>query len=111
LDTYPYGGTTTTCEALYMGVPLVTLAGRTHASRVGQSLLSRIGRTEWVARDAQEFIRIARVLAEDREGLAKLRGVLRAEMERSPLMDEAMFAREMGELLEAMWTDWCAHTD
>lgn len=111
LDTYPYGGTTTTCEALYMGVPLVTLAGRTHASRVGQSLLTRIGRTEWVARDAQEFIRIARVLAEDREGLAKLRGVLRAEMERSPLMDEAMFAREMGEVLEAMWTDWCAHTD
>ena len=107
LDTYPYGGTTTTCEALYMGVPVVTLGGRTHASRVGQSLLTRIGRNEWVARDAQEFIRIAVGLANDRPGLDRLRAGLRAEMRASPLMDETAFAQVMGAAFESMWRTFC----
>lgn len=105
LDTYPYGGTTTTCEALYMGVPVVTLAGRTHASRVGLSLLDRIGRAEWAARDGQEFVDIAVGLAKDRARLAELRRSLRSEMERSPLMDEAGFAKEFEEALGRMWRD------
>ena len=111
LDTYPYGGTTTTCEALYMGVPVVTLAGRTHASRVGQSLLTRIGRPEWVARDGEDFVRIASGLAADRPGLARLRVSLRGEMERSPLMDEKGFAEGMGQAFEVMWKEWCGRPD
>lgn len=103
LDTYPYGGTTTTCEALYMGVPVVTLAGRTHASRVGQSLLTRIGRPEWVAHEGREFVRIAVGLAQDRPGLDRLRSGLRAEMLASPLMEETAFAQAMGSAFEAMW--------
>ena len=107
LDTYPYGGTTTTCEALYMGVPVVTLAGRTHASRVGQSLLTRIGRAAWVAHDGQEFVRIAVGLANDRAGLDRLRAGLRAEMRASPLMDETAFAQAMGAAFESMWRTFC----
>lgn len=107
LDTYPYGGTTTTCEALYMGVPVVTLAGRTHASRVGQSLLTRIGRPEWVAHDDKEFVRIAVDLANDRPALDRLRSGLRSEMRASALMDEPAFARAMGLALESMWKAYC----
>ena len=107
LDTYPYAGTTTTCEALYMGVPVVTLAGRTHASRVGKSLLARIGKGEWVAAEGAEFVRIAASLASDRAALARLRGSLRATMETSPIRDEAGFAREMGKVLAQMWSEWC----
>ena len=59
LDTYPYNGTTTTCEALWMGVPVLTLAGRTHVSRVGVSLLSRCGMADWIARDERHFVQIA----------------------------------------------------
>jgi predicted O-linked N-acetylglucosamine transferase (SPINDLY family) len=107
LDTSPYGGTTTTCEALYMGVPVVTLAGRTHASRVGQSLLTRVGHPEWVAHDGPEFIRIAAALASDRPARARLRTTLRAEMQASPLMDQASFARSMEKALVSMWQDYC----
>lgn len=106
LDTYPYGGTTTTCEALHMGVPVVTLAGRTHASRVGQSLLTRIGRSAWVAHDGREFVRIAAGLAKDRPGLDRLRSSLRAEMQASPLMDEPAFAQAMGSAFESMWWEY-----
>jgi protein O-GlcNAc transferase len=107
LDTSPYGGTTTTCEALYMGVPVVTLAGRTHASRVGQSLLTRVGHPEWVAHDGPGFVRIAAGLAKDRPALARLRDGLRSEMRTSPLMDEATFVRAMEKALESMWHDYC----
>lgn len=107
LDTYPYGGTTTTCEALYMGVPVVTLAGRTHASRVGQSLLTRVGHPEWVAHVGPEFVRIAAGLAKDRPALARLRDALRAEMQASPLMDETAFARAMEKAFESIWHDYC----
>jgi predicted O-linked N-acetylglucosamine transferase (SPINDLY family) len=107
LDTYPYGGTTTTCEALYMGVPVVTLAGRTHASRVGQSLLTRVGHPEWVAHDGPEFVRIAAGLASDHPTLERLRKGLRAEMQASRLMDEKGFARAMETALLSMWNDYC----
>jgi predicted O-linked N-acetylglucosamine transferase (SPINDLY family) len=107
LDTYPYGGTTTTCEALYMGVPVVTLAGRTHASRVGQSLLTRVGHPEWVAHDGPEFVRIAAGLASDHPTLELLRKGLRAEMQASRLMDEKGFARAMETALLSMWHDYC----
>jgi predicted O-linked N-acetylglucosamine transferase (SPINDLY family) len=81
LDTYPYHGTTTTCEALWMGVPVVTLAGKEHRSRVGASLLGAIGRAEWVARSADEFAAIAARLAGDAARLSEERPALREARE------------------------------
>ena len=93
LDTFPYHGTTTTCEALWMGVPVVTLAGRTHASRVGVSLLSNIGLRFLATTDRSQYIAAAASLAADRHRLAELRATLRDRMLRSPLMAAPAFAR------------------
>src|SRR5208282_5617580 len=86
LDTFPYHGTTTTCEALWMGVPVVSLVGRTHVSRVGMSLLSCVGLAELVAHSAKEYVSIAAALANDLPRLGELRGRLRSQMQGSPLM-------------------------
>jgi predicted O-linked N-acetylglucosamine transferase (SPINDLY family) len=89
LDTYPYHGTTTTCEALWMGVPVVTLIGKTHASRVGLSLLAAIGCPELAAEAASEYIHIAVELAGDHSRLRYYRENLRSMMATSPLMQAA----------------------
>ncbi|MGB8169477.1 MAG: tetratricopeptide repeat protein [Chthoniobacteraceae bacterium] len=109
LDTYPYHGTTTTCEALWMGVPVVTLAGQTHASRVGASLLSSVGLAECVAASDEEYLQIAVSLANDLPRLAALRSTLRPRMEASPLMDAPRFVREMESVFRDTWRSWCAH--
>jgi predicted O-linked N-acetylglucosamine transferase (SPINDLY family) len=103
LDTFPYAGTTTTCDTLWMGVPVVTLAGATHVSRVGVSLLKAVGLAELVARDADDYVRIAAELAADRDRLAALRQGLRERMARSPLVDAAGYARRFQALLESAW--------
>jgi len=105
LDTYPYNGTTTTCEALWMGVPVVTQAGRRHASRVSASLLESIGLGELVAESEEGFAEIAAALARDPERLASLRRGLRERMESSPLRDEKGFAAAFGNVLEEMWLE------
>lgn len=105
LDSFPYNGTTTTCEALWMGAPVVTLAGDRHASRVGASLLHSMGLDSLVARDADEFVRIAAGLAGDLAALARLRAGLRERLKRSPLMDETGFVRELEEAYLLMWRD------
>ena len=87
LDTFPYNGTTTTCEAMWMGVPVVTLAGQAHRSRVGMSLLSSVGLGDLVARDPDEYLSVAAGLAADRQRLNIYRQTLRERMQRSPLMD------------------------
>ncbi len=87
LDTFPYHGTTTTCEALWMGVPVITLVGDRHASRVGLSLLTAIGHSEWVATSADSYINRAIELAQDAARLTALRASLRGEMSRSALLD------------------------
>ncbi|MEA2734605.1 MAG: protein O-GlcNAc transferase, partial [Humisphaera sp.] len=102
LDTFPYHGTTTTCEALWMGVPVVTLAGRTHASRVGVSLLTSIGLTDLIAADEEGYIAAAARLADDRTTLAQIRATLRARMRRSPLMAGVRFTRAWESALRAM---------
>lgn len=93
LDSYPYHGTTTTCEALFSGVPVITLAGTEHASRVGASLLHAIGRSEWIAGSPEQFATIASTLASDRQALLATSTVLREQAASSSLCDGAAFAR------------------
>jgi predicted O-linked N-acetylglucosamine transferase (SPINDLY family) len=107
LDTYPYCGTTTTFEALHMGVPVVTQKGLSHASRVGMSILERLGRPEWIASDEEGYVEIATLLAADRSTLSSVRSGLRAELERSSLMDRTRFAADFSSALRQMWIEWC----
>lgn len=108
LDTFPYHGTTTTCEALWMGVPVVTLLGDSHVSRVSASLVTAVGHREWIARDEDDYVGIAVQLASDRSRLATLRAGLRGEMAASPLMDHPGQARRFGNALRDCWRDWCS---
>ena len=107
LDTTPYNGTTTTCEALWMGVPVVTLVGDRHMARVGASLLTAAGHPEWIAADATEYVSHAVKLAGNPELLAVLRTGLRADLRRSPLLDHAGQAGRFGAALRACWQNWC----
>jgi predicted O-linked N-acetylglucosamine transferase (SPINDLY family) len=93
LDTFPYHGTTTTCEALWMGVPVLTLAGSTHVSRVGVSLLHNAGIPELIASSADEYLALARRLAGDSALRAGIRANLRQRVSNSVLCDAAGFAR------------------
>jgi predicted O-linked N-acetylglucosamine transferase (SPINDLY family) len=108
LDTFPYHGTTTTCEALWMGVPVVSLAGDRHASRVGASLLRAIGHPEWVAADWEDYATKAAALAAEPAKLAAIRAGLRDELRRSPLLDHAGQAARFSAALRAMWREACA---
>ncbi|MCG2720608.1 MAG: tetratricopeptide repeat protein [Thermodesulfovibrionales bacterium] len=107
LDPFPYNGTTTTCEALWMGVPVITLEGNRHASRVGVSLLSNIGLSELVAKLEQEYVEKAVDLANDLGRLKSLRGRLRDMMARSPLMNAKGFALNLEDCYRRMWEAWC----
>jgi protein O-GlcNAc transferase len=95
LDTFPYHGTTTTCEALWMGVPVITLAGITHASRVGVSLLSNIGLQDFIATTHDEYIDIAIRLSTDIKKLQSLRFDLRKRMLQSPLTNASRFVTNL----------------
>ncbi|MBA4137968.1 MAG: hypothetical protein C0518_11680 [Opitutus sp.] len=107
LDTFPYHGTTTTCEALWMGVPVVTLLGDRHLSRVSASLLTALDRTEWIAPTRADYVRIAAGLAAQRDGLRATRAGLRDEMRRSALMDYSAQAARFGAALRRCWQSWC----
>ena len=108
LDTFPYNGTTTTCEALWMGVPVVALAGDRHMARVGMSLLTQAGLPELIAADESGYVRIATQLAADTDRLVRLRGELRDRIVRSPLCDGAGFTRALEATYRTMWRDWIA---
>jgi predicted O-linked N-acetylglucosamine transferase (SPINDLY family) len=108
LDTFPYNGTTTTCEALWMGVPVVTVAGRLHAGRVGASLLTRIGCTEFIAADLTGYMQLARALAHDPERLTLYRGTLRPRLVASPLCDARAFTCGLEQAYQTMWRGYCA---
>ena len=95
LDTFPYNGTTTTCEALWMGVPVVTRAGDVHMARVGASLLHAAGLDELVARNAQQYVEIAVALANDTARRCELHAGLRTRLAASPLLDHAGFTRRL----------------
>lgn len=98
LDTYPYNGTTTTFESLWMGVPVVTMAGERHAGRVGKSILSRLGRYEWIGDSPDDFINKAVSLAENTQELEKIRNTLREQLAVSTLCDYHKFAAQMEEV-------------
>jgi len=108
LDCFPYQGTTTTCEALWMGVPVVTLAGDRHASRVGASLLTAAGHPEWIASSPEEYARIAARLSADPDRLRALRTGLRDDLLGSPLMDYGAQAAHFGAAVRSCWAAWCA---
>ena len=108
LDPFPYGGGTTTCDALWMGVPVVSLAGKTAVGRSGASILCNIGLPELVAHDADHYVRIAAELAGDFPRLSNLRATLRERMQHSPLMDGPRFARHVEMAYVAMWQIYVA---
>ena len=107
LDSFPYHGTTTTCETLWMGVPVVTLAGNSHVSRVGVSLLTNVGLPQLIAQAPEHYIQIAADLASNLPRLADLRSSLRERMKRSGLMDCPSYARDVESAFRTIWHRWC----
>ncbi len=107
LDPFPYNGGITTCDGLWMGVPIITLSGRTAVGRAGRSILSNIGLSKLIANSPQEYKRIAVELANDLPRLRELRSSLRRRMQRSPLMDAPRFARDVESAYRQMWRKWC----
>lgn len=110
LDSFPYHGTTTTCETLWLGVPWITLAGKTHVSRVSASILSVIGCAELIAHSAEEYSAKAIELANDLPRLNHYRTTLRAKMQASPLLDRKSFVAKLEQAYRDAWRTWCAST-
>lgn len=108
LDPFPLTGGTTTCDVLWMGVPLVSMVGESFKSRMGTGILSYLGRTEWLALSLEDYVRIAQELASDLQALNTTRSNLRAEMENSSVMREDIFNHHFGEGLRLMWIEWLA---
>jgi len=106
LDPFPYSGGLTTIEALWMGVPVVTLPGRTFAGRHSLAHLTAVGLSETVARDAEHYVELAVELAEDRARLAGLRAGLRQRVAESPLCDGRQAAAHLMQLLRQAWVAW-----
>jgi len=107
LDTFPYNGTTTTCESLWMGVPVISLRGETHVSRVGFSILTVAGLGELSAGTQEEYVEKAIELACDHEKRERLRSGLRSLMSSSPLLDSRGFVSDFERQLRKMWARWC----
>jgi predicted O-linked N-acetylglucosamine transferase (SPINDLY family) len=107
LDTLPYNGHTTSLDSLWMGVPVVTLVGKTLVGRAGLSQLTNLGLSELSARTPEEFVKLAADWAGDLPRLAELRGTLRDRMAASPLMDAKLFARDIETAYRSMWQTWC----
>jgi protein O-GlcNAc transferase len=107
LDTLPYSGHTTSLDAYWMGVPVVTLVGETVVGRAGLSLASNLELHDWVANDPAQFVQIATRFAEDPSSLGQLRGELRQRLLRSPLMDAAGFTRDLEAAYRRAWRSFC----
>jgi predicted O-linked N-acetylglucosamine transferase (SPINDLY family) len=107
LDPLPYNGITTTCDALWMGVPVVTLTGSTAAGRAGASVLIAAGLPDLVGHTPEQFVEIAKELANDILRLKSLRANLRQQTIQSPLMDASKFTEQMERAYRDVWTQWC----
>ncbi len=107
LDTIPYNGHTTTLDALWMGVPVVTRVGKTVVGRAGWTHLYNLGLMELVAHSDEEFVKQAVELGNDLKKLENLHQTLRTRMEKSPLMDGKRFAGNMEKAYRQMWHAWC----
>lgn len=107
LDTFPYNGTTTTCEAMWMGRPVITLRGGRHAARVGSSLLAQVGRSDWIAQSTEEYVRIATALASAPEAMRAHAAELRPRMSASTMLDHPQQSRRFAETLRNCWRERC----
>jgi predicted O-linked N-acetylglucosamine transferase (SPINDLY family) len=107
LDSFPYNGHTTSLDSFWMGVPVVTLVGRTVVGRAGLSQLTNLGLPELIAQTPEQYVHIAAELAGELPRLAELRRTLRARMEASPLMDAPRFAGNIEAAYRRMWRNWC----
>jgi predicted O-linked N-acetylglucosamine transferase (SPINDLY family) len=107
LDPFPYNGHMTSCDAFWMGVPVVSLRGRSSVGRGGVSLLSNLGMTECLADNADQYVSIASEMASDLPRLASIRASLRQRMQASPLCDAARFTRSVEAVYRDAWQGWC----
>ena len=110
LDPFPYSGGLTTCEALWMGVPVVTMPGETFAARHAGSHLSNVGLTDWVVETPEQYVALVERWCGDLTGLADLRDGLRPRVKSSPLCDAPRFARNLEAAYRRMWRTWCETT-
>lgn len=111
LDPYPYSGCLTTCESLWMGVPVVTLPGPTFAGRHSASFLTATGLEDWIAADENDYVRIVSEQSADQKGLSELRQKLRQTMAESPLCDSDQFAAHLAKALNTMWLEKTARVE
>jgi predicted O-linked N-acetylglucosamine transferase (SPINDLY family) len=107
LDTYPYNGTTTTCEALLMGVPVITVEGDIHLSRVGVSLLKAVGHPEWIASTSEDMLVRAVTTALNRPRTKAMRQTLRAEFKASIICNNEEQSKRFAAALITLWETWC----
>lgn len=107
LDTFPYNGTTTTMDALWMGVPVLSVTGDRYCAHMAEAVLNQAGLQDWVAKDKQDYIRLALKHASDPARLETLRSGMREQLLNSPLLDAPLFAKDFGEALRGMWKKWC----
>ena len=111
LDTFPYGGMTTTLDALWMGVPVVSLVGQRNLGRAGLSILSNVDLADFAVTSVDAYVESAVRTAQDSAKLARLRGELRSRMQASPLLDAAGFTRKIEQAFRTMWVEWCRRHD
>jgi protein O-GlcNAc transferase len=111
LDPFPYNGGITTCDSLYMGVPVVSLSGQTAVGRAGRSILSNVGLPELIAETPEQYVQIAIELANDRPRMAELHKTLRQRMKASALMDAKSFAADVEAAYRQMWRGYCAESN
>jgi protein O-GlcNAc transferase len=107
LDPFPYPGGTTSVEGLWMGVPVLTLAGQRFISHQGETILHNVGLPEWIAVDEDDYVARAAAYARDTQALAALRAGLRDRLLASPLCDAPRFARNFEDAMRGMWQKWC----
>ena len=107
LDPFPYPGITTTVEALWMGVPVLSLKGQRFISHQGETILQNVGLPEWIAADEDDYVSKAIAFSGNVNALATLRAGLRERLQASPLCDAPRFARNFEDALRGMWRKWC----